>query len=130
MNLTKQVTKKLDEYGLYIINDYPVETESDHVFHLEEMIMFVNEKEKSVSITFKATTRPERAASLALILNQIKDVVLHIMEPFMFTNTNEFVSGEKAYQLIQDGDKQKIAQECQKQQFFAEILERANCHEC
>lgn len=130
MSLTKQVTQKLDEFGLYILDEHALESESDYVFYLEEMIVFINEADNSISVTFKATTRPERSATLALILNQIKEVDMHVMEPFMFNSKNEFLSGEKAYEEIKSFYSERFSQELQKQQFYSDILERADCHEC
>lgn len=130
MTLTKQVEKKLNEYGVEIFNDYHIEKDDEHVFYAESMIIFVNDKEHSISVTFQATTKPERAATLALILNQVKRTPIHVMESFIFNEKNEFISGEKAYNLIKAADNEKVFREYQKQQVFAHILENADCHEC
>lgn len=130
MSLTKQVTQKLDEYGIQIFNDYEIEKDGEHVFYAEDMILFVNDEHNEMSITFQATTKPERSATLALILNQIQQTQINVMEAFVFTDENEFVSGEEAYKLLKNADMEKIAKEYHKQQVFADILEHADCHEC
>jgi len=127
-SLTKQVDQKLNEYGIKIFNDYKVDDE--HVYYSESMIVFVNDIDRSIGITFQATTKPERAATLALILNQIKRAVINIMEPFIFNERNEFISGDKAYKLIKQADKVKLLKEYNKQKFYSDVLEKAHCHEC
>lgn len=130
MSLTKQVTQKLDQFGIGINNDYEVEKKSEHVFYTDEMILFVNDGDSSISVTFKATTKPERSATLALILNQVDDAAIHIMEGFIFNEDNQFLSGEKAYNLIERYDKTKLIEEYHKQRIYQEILESEHCHEC
>jgi hypothetical protein len=130
MSLTKQVTQKLDEYGIEIFKDYEVEEKGEHVFYSRHMIVFVNDSDNSISVTFQATTKPEKSASLALILNQLRDAEMHIMEPFIFNDKNEFISGEAAYQLIENADKEKIRREMMKHDIYSHILETSECHEC
>jgi len=130
MSLTKRVNQKLDEYGIEIFNDYPIEEEGEHVFYAENMILFVSDDENSISVTFKATTKPERSATLALILNQIKNVTMNIMEAFIFDKDDQFVSGMDAYKAVERVDKEKLIQEYHNQVMLAELLESAECHEC
>jgi hypothetical protein len=130
MSLTKQVTQKLDEYGIEIFTDYDIEQEGEHVFYAECMIIFVNDVENTIGITFQATTKPERAATLALILNQLREAEMHIMDPFIFNEKNEFISGKDAYQLIEDADKAKIKKEMVRQDIYSHILQTSKCHEC
>ena len=130
MSLTKRVNQKLDEYGIEIFNDYPIEEEGEHVFYAENMILFVSDDENSISVTFKATTKPERAATLGLILNQIPNVIMNIMESFIFDKDNQFVSGPDAFKLIERVDKEKLIQEYHNQVMLTELLEKADCHEC
>jgi hypothetical protein len=130
MSLTEKVTQKLDEYGIDIYNEYQIDGEEDYVFYAKNMIVFVNDSDNSISVTFKVTTKPERAATLALILNQIKESSMNIMEPFIFNEKNEFLSGEAAYQLLQNFNKTKLVEEVNKQQLYAQILDKAECYEC
>lgn len=130
MSLTKRVNQKLDEYGIEIFNDYPIEEEGEHVFYAENMILFVSDDENSISVTFKATTKPERSATLALILNQIKNVTMNIMEAFIFDKDDQFISGMDAYKAVERVDKEKLIQEYHNQVMLAELLESAECHEC
>ena len=131
MTLRKKVIKKLKEYGIKIFNDYEIKNENEYIFYVEDMILFVNDKENYISITFQVTTKPERSATLALILNQIKSPELHIMEPFIFNTKNEFVSGEKAYKLIKNTDRHDMLNEYQKQKNYTDILMNSKkLHEC
>jgi hypothetical protein len=93
------------------------------------MILFVNEIEDCVSITFQATTRPEVSASLVLILSQIKETI-HIMEPFIFDQDNNFISGNKAYKLIDTVNKENILKEYKQEQAYTNLLNNIKCHEC
>lgn len=129
-SLTKKVRKKLDEYGIEIFNDYQIDKTNEYVFYAENMIIFVSESEPSISITFQATAKPERSATLALILNQIPKTPINIMEPFIFDQDNRFVSGSEAYKLIEKVDKTKIAEEYHKQKAYQEILENVDGFEC
>lgn len=128
MGLSKQVAGKLDEYGIEIFKHHAVDDE--YVYYAENMIVFVNEEENSIAITFQATTKPERSATLALILNQLKKVPIIVMEPFIFNEKNEFISGEKAYRLIAKADHTKLINEYNKQQNYSNMLEHEKCHEC
>lgn len=130
MNLVNQVTKKLNEYGITIFNDYKMEKEVEHVYYVESMIIFVNDIDRTIGVTFQVTTKPERSATLALILNQIKKATINIMEPFIFNDKNEFISGEKAYKLIKQTDKVKLLQKYNEERFYTDILEKADCHKC
>jgi len=130
MRLTTQVRKKLDEYGIQILNHYKIESDIDYVYYTDSMIVFVNDEERSISITFQATTKPEKSATLALILNQIKRVEIHIMSSFIFNEKNEFISGDEAYELIKNADRSKLLSEYHKEQIYADVLASTKCHEC
>lgn len=131
MILRKQVIKKLKEFGITIYNKHEIKNEDEYVLYSENMILFVNDTEKYIGITFQATTKPERAATLILIINQIKDAEIHIMEPFIFNENNEFIAGDDAYKLIEDTDKMESLKEYTKQQFYTEMLLSAKkYHEC
>lgn len=129
-SLTTKVRKKLEEYGIEIFNDYQIDKTNEYVFYAENMIIFVSETEPSISITFQATAKPERSATLALILNEIPKTPINIMEPFIFDQNNKFVSGEAAYKLIEKVDKTKIAEEYRRQKVYEEILQNTEGFEC
>lgn len=131
MSIVDKVRSKINEYGLEIYNDYPLidGNNEDYVFFVEGMILFINEKEKSIEVTFEASTRPERAANMILILNEIKTNI-NVMESFIFDNNNEYLSGEKAFDLIEKSKQSDAIQDFVKDQTYKEILLTSECHEC
>jgi len=132
MSIIDKVRAKINEYGLEIYSDYPLidgSDDGDYVFFIEEMILFINKKEESIAVSFQASTRPERAANIILILNEIKTNI-DIMESFIFDKNNEYISGEKAFDLIEKSKQSNVIQDFLKDQTYKEILLTAKCHEC
>jgi hypothetical protein len=132
MSIIDKVRAKINEYGLEIYSDYPLidGDNEDYVFFVEEMILFINEKEKSsIAVSFQASTRPERAANMILILNEI-ETNIDVMESFIFDKNNEYLSGEKAFDLIEKSKQSDVIQDFVKDQTYKEILLTAKCHEC
>ncbi len=136
MILRKHVIRKLKEFGIPIYNKYDIKSndknnEVEYVLYSENMILFINDIEKYIGVTFQATTKPERAATLILILAQIQGSEIHIMEPFVFNENHEFVSGDQAYKLISETDKEQVLNEYVKKQSYIEMLLSAKkFHEC
>jgi hypothetical protein len=127
--IVKKVKNKLDSYGIKIYNNYKIEGETEHVFYAEEMILFVDPIKETIGLSLQATIRPDKAASMALILSET-NCEINVMEPFIFNNNNEFVSGDKAFELIDQTKHKKMAEEVAKQHYYVEILEKAECFEC
>lgn len=130
MSLTKKVKKKMEEYGIKIFQDYQIEGEAEYVFYVEDMILFVNEDDNTIGISLQAITKPYKAATLALIVNEIKCKEIFIMEDFIFNEKNQYISGEEAHKLISRSNKAKIANEVTKSELYTNILQNAKCHEC
>ncbi len=128
MSLTEQVRNKIDEYGIEIYNDYPT-TDSEYVFFVEDMVLFVNEKTKTVGASFQACTRPERVANIVMILNEMK-IDIDVMDSFVFDKENKYISGEKAYKLIDETHQSEIIQNFLKQQAYRELLINSDGHKC
>jgi hypothetical protein len=129
MSIIDQVRAKIDEYGLEVFSDYPLVDGDEYVFFTEDMILFVNKKEESIGISFQASTRPDRAAKMILIINEI-EIDINIMESFIFNRNNEYLSGEKAFDLIEKTKKSDAVQNFVKDQMYKEILLTSDCHEC
>lgn len=130
MGLNEKVIKKITEYGITIFNDYPIPNEEEHVYYIEDMILFVNEKDNYIGVSFQAITRPERVANLTLILAELKCKKLQVMESFIFNEKNEIVCGESAFKLIKKSDYMKALHEASEQQQYMNFLQTAKCHEC
>lgn len=129
MSIIDQVRAKINEYGLEVFTDYPLVDGDEYVFFLEDMILFVNKEEESVGISFQASTRPDRAAKMILIINEI-ETDINIMESFIFDRNNKYLSGEKAFELIEKTKESDAVQGFVKDQMYKEILLTSNCHEC
>ncbi len=128
MSIVDNIRSKAEEYGLEIFNDYPIEGK-EYVFFIEDMMLFVNEEEKTIGVSFQACTRPERVGNMILILNEINEE-LDIVESFIFDKNNRYLSGEKAFELIEKTKQSKTIQSFLKDQTLREILLKAKCHEC
>lgn len=128
MSIIDKVRAKINEYGLEIFSDYPVDGD-EYVFFIEDTMLFIKEKEKSIGVSFQAITRPERAANMILILSEIK-IDINVMESFVFDRNNEYISGEKAFELIEKTKQSDTIQGLMKDQMYREILLTSECHEC
>ena len=53
MSIIDKVKQKFTEYGLETFNDYPIEDGEEHVFFVEDMVVFINKKENTYIETIK-----------------------------------------------------------------------------
>ena len=128
MSLINVVRDKVEEYGIQIYNDYSIEN-NEYVFFIEDAVIFVNEKDKSIGVSFHAATKPDKTAKIVLILNEMK-IQIHIMDSFVFDKDNKYLSGDKAFELIDIARQEKIIEEFMKNQVYQQILLSSECHEC
>jgi len=128
MSLIDKVRNKLEEYGLDIFNDYSV-ADDEHVFFVEDMMIFTNQKTKNIGVSFQASLRPDRVANMMLILREMK-IGIDVMESFIFDRNNKYISGEKAFDLINKSKQSEIIQDFLKDQALRNILLHSKCHEC
>ena len=129
MNLVKKTKEKLDEYGIKMFTDYVVDDEKQHVIYADHMILFVGKEDKTISISFQATTRPDVAGNLTLIINEIGAKMV-VMESFIYDSNEQFISGDKAFDIIKKTQEMKTYQEYRKQQIYQQLLESSECFEC
>jgi len=127
----KKVRKKLEEYGLIIYSNYKLEESkgNEYVFIIEEAIILVRKNEKTIGISFQVTTKPDRAATLTLIIGELESKII-IMEGFIFNRDSEFVSGEKAYNVVNEAKKETAKKEVEKEHFYNLILQKEKGFEC
>jgi len=128
MSILDRVRYKLDEFGLEIYSDYPI-ADTEHVFYVENMILFVDIKEETIGVSFQATMKPDRAANIILILNDMNKEI-DVMESFIYDKNNKCLIGDKAFELIENTKKSTILQDFLKDQAYRSILISANCYEC
>ena len=53
MGDVERVREKLEEYGIEIYTDYSI-TDSEYVFMVEQMAIFINEEEHGIGVSFHA----------------------------------------------------------------------------
>jgi hypothetical protein len=128
MTIVERLTKKLCEYGMEVYSDYLVE-ETEHVFYVENMILFVDTEEESIGVSFQANTKPEKVARVMLILNELNDEI-DVMDSFVFDRNNRCITGEKAFELIENTKKAMVVEEILREQTYRNILTSNKCHEC
>lgn len=129
MKLIDKIINTLGNYGIVINNIHKLKNE-EQVVYTKDMILFINEIEQSIGISFFASTIPEDVSNLTLIIKNIKDSTLFIMESFIFDENNEYISGNKAFKLLKELNKNKIEQRIIKNQHYNHILKSHKGREC
>ena len=127
-NMSKLVKQKIEEYGIVIFNHHPGE-DDQYVFMCNSMVLFVH-KNNDVSVAFQATTKPEEAATITTMLHEIPNIIIDIMDSFIYCGDKKLVCGSEAHQLIKDTIKAEGANDYAKEEAYAHLLETVNCHEC
>ena len=130
MSLFDSVKEKMDEYGIDIYHIEKIPGTKEQIFYVEDMVLFINDKVKSIGLSFQATTKPDRAANLTLIVAEIDCENISIMEGFIFNESSEFLSGEQAYKLVDQSKKNELLQQIQKEQMDEDLLKKVKCYEC
>jgi len=124
------VIDKLTEYGMALYNDYATEDQG-HCFMTEKMIIFLDEEDDSISITFQSDTKPEDVASNILILKEIENVSeFFVMESFIYDKNQNFVSGSKAHNIVRETLLESAFKKVAEQQTYNEILKQVKGFEC
>lgn len=123
------VIDKLDQYGIEIVNNY--EINKDYAITTEEMNIFVNDDEKSVSISFYATTVPENVARYVLIIYEIDEIEdIYVMDSYIFDNKNNMIIGEQAHTIANESLGTMAVTDFLRQQTYIETLKKAKCYTC
>jgi len=94
----EQILKKLDEYGFELYNQYS--DENNYYFIIDDMVLCYDDNDEILSVSFKASTKPEKVANNVLILKEIDGIKgLEIMESFIYKG-KEILSGKDAHEYI------------------------------
>lgn len=128
-DLVEKVQNKLNEYDFKIYNHYSAD-EEEYIFMVEDMLIFVHEKRNEVNISFQVTTRPDIVAQHILILKEIEDTEINVMDSFIYDHKRTFVSGDRAFSLVENSIKNKGVKEFIEHQNMTEMLEKSNCFNC
>jgi len=124
------IIDKLSEYGMALYTDYPTE-DKGHCFMTKGMILFLDEEDDSLSVTFQADSKPEDVASNILILNEIEDVTdISIMESFIYDKNNDFITGNEAHRVVRNILIEDAFRKVATHQAYNEILLNMPAHEC
>ena len=131
MSIVDKTRTKLKEYGLEIFNDYAIEDNEEYVFFVEDMVIFINIKENTIGVSFQVETKPEKVAQMILILNEIEDSnEIDVMESFTFDKNNQFLSGDKAYNLVEQSKEGKIIHDFVTKQAYRNLLVKSEGYQC
>ena len=125
-----KVKDKLEEYGIEIYSDYAL-SDNEYVFMVEKMAVFINEEGHALGVSFHAETRPETAGNYTLILKEIPDIEkIEVMESFIVDKDNKFISGQKAFDMIQQKMIKQVTSEIAKEYSYSELLMTDKCFHC
>lgn len=125
-----KVKDKLEEYGIEIYSDYAL-SDNEYVFMVEKMAVFVNEKDHALGVSFHAEARPETAGNYTLILKEIPEIKkIEVMESFIVDKDNKFISGQKAFDMIQQKMIKQVTSELAKEYSYSELLMSNKCFHC
>lgn len=128
--LIEKVAKKIDEYNLGILTEYPTE-DKGYCFISNGMIIFVDEEDETLSVAFQADQKPEDVASNTLILNEIDNLDgIYILESFLYDKNNNYISGKAAHDSLKDSIALQVYQKVAKHQIYNNILETTKCFNC
>jgi len=131
MSIVDKTKQKIQEYGLEIFSDYPIEDNEEHVIFVDDMVVFINKKEKTLGVSFQVSTKPEKVAQMVLILNEIDESAeIDVMDSFTFDRNNNFLSGDQAYNLEERSHEGKIIHDFLTQQAYRDLLIKSRGYEC
>lgn len=128
-DLIEKVQNKLNEFDFKIYNHHSVD-EEEYIFMVENMLLFIHEKRNEINISFQVTTRPDIVAQHILILKEIENTEINIMDSFIYDHKRTFISGERAFNLVENSIKKQGVQEFIDHQTMKEVLEKSNCFNC
>lgn len=130
MDIVEDVRIKLEEYGIGIYTDYPL-NKNEHLFMVDDMLLFVHTENHEVGVSFQAETRPKTVANSLLIILEIDSISdVDIMESFIVDENRNFISGEKAFKIIDAKNQNQALGEIFKDQAYTEILVNQTGGEC
>lgn len=128
-----KIISKLEEYDINLYQEYAYDKEKCHYFMVEDMVICLNKREKSLSISFKATSKPERVANNILILQEIPGINkdFEIMDSFIFNEKGTLLTGDVAYKEVEKciGD-DRVREYIISQQQLSFLLNSKNLGNC
>jgi hypothetical protein len=128
----KAVEHKLNEYGYEIYKTFETSNDKEFCIMTDDIMIFVDENEKSISLSFECTSKPVEVAQSIMMLNEINEIdYIYITESYIFDHScKEYVVGEEAEEVADKMIQAKILNDYAKDQLFSHILATQKCHEC
>lgn len=130
MSLCKKTIETLESYGILINKTYNLENDQQALY-TKDMILFVNESDKSIGLSFFAPTIPELASNLTIMMmKNINDSNIYVLESFVFNEKREYIAGVEAFKILKDIQKNQIINNFTKEQNYQYILDNHELWDC
>jgi hypothetical protein len=127
MDLHESVVNKLNDFGHFVNSDRKIDDREEYYIAIDSAVFFVNNETNIVKISYLASTKPEDAASMLLVIQEIEEVdKIIIMESFMFNEEKKVVSGLEAHQQVLKNICDRAIREFATSQIQAKMLEEWN----
>lgn len=124
------VIKKFEEYGMNVFADYPTE-KNEHCFMVENMIVYLDQEDNTLAVSFHASAKPEEVGQNLQILNEIEGLDdIQVMESFIYDMNDRFLSGSDAHELVKKTIETEAVKQFAKRQAYTEFLVKAKCYDC
>jgi hypothetical protein len=126
------VKAKLEEYGYIIYNINPTSANDEYCIMTDNMMVFTNGIEKSITVSFECKLDPEVTAQNMMVLNEVEETrTFYISESYYLDVKNKnYVMGEEAKKMATKELTDLALREMAKEQVYAHILTTQKCHEC
>lgn len=130
--LCKLVKEKLTEYGYEIYNLSETSHKKEFCLMTESMMIFINEEDQSLTISFECSLEPEKVGQSIMILNEIYSVrLIYISESYIFDEVNKkYIVGDDAKELAINKTKNEMLRQITQEQLYCNMLLTNKCHEC
>lgn len=132
----QSVKKQLLKYTYEIYDVYPTSNVGEFCIMTNSMMIFTNEENKSITISFECMLEPQIAGRNMIILNECKEInCIYVTESYIFDSSSKsYVVGDDAKKtadkIIYDKCYNQIIKEITKDQIYSHILATQKCHEC
>jgi len=123
------VLKKFEEYGMNVFTNYKTE-KNEHCFMVENMIIYLDQDDDTLAVSFHASAKPEEVAQNLLILKELEVNDVYIMDSFVYDLNDKFISGEAAHELVKRSIEVEAVKDFTTKQAYTEYLVKAKCYDC
>lgn len=128
----KLIEDKLAEYNYEIYNVSQTSNEYEYCIMSESMMIFTNEGDQSITISFQCNLMPENVAERMMVLNEVQELkAVYVTESYYFDEgTKKYILGKEARKLITEKILHETLREITQEQVYSHILATQKCHEC